>query len=46
MREVHFQTDEEVYAAVSSTLRDTNGIDNPITRWNKCVAKKGDYIEK
>ena len=46
------QTDEEVKAAVSNWLRTQStefyakGIDNLISRWNKCVAKEGDYVEK
>ena len=49
---IHFQTDEEVKAAVSNWLRTQStefyakGIDNLISRWNKCVAKEGDYVEK
>ena len=54
MKEIHFQTDEEVKAAVSNWLRTQStefyakGIDNLISRWNKCVAiaKEGDYVEK
>ena len=52
MRGIHFQTDEEVKAAVSNWLRTQStefyakGIDNLISRWNKCVAKEGDYVEK
>ena len=52
MRGIHFQTDEEVNAAVSNWLRTQStkfyakGIDNLISRWNKCVAKEGDYVEK
>ena len=47
-----FQTDEEVKAAVSNWLRTQStefyakGIDNLISRWNKCVAKEGNYVEK
>ena len=50
--EIHFQTDEEVKAAVSNWLRTQStefyakGIDNLISRWSKCVAKEGDYVEK
>ena len=52
MKGIHFQTDEEVKAAVSNWLRTQStefyakGIDNLISRWNKCVAKEGDYVEK
>ena len=52
VKEIHFQTDEEVKAAVSNWLRTQStkfyakGIDNLISRWNKCVAKEGDYVEK
>ena len=52
MRGIHFQTDEEVKAAVSNWLRTQSTefyakrIDNLISRWNKCVAKEGDYVEK
>ena len=52
MTGIHFQTDEEVKAAVSNWLRTQStefyakGIDNLISRWNKCVAKEGDYVEK
>ena len=52
MKGIHFQTDEEVKAAVSNWLRTQStefyakGIDNLISRWNKCVAKEGDYAEK
>ena len=52
MKGIHFQTDEEVKAAVSNWLRTQStefyakGIDNLISRWNKCVEKEGDYIEK
>ena len=46
MRGIHFQTDEEVKAAVSkwlitqSTEFYAKGIDDLILRWNKCVAKE------
>ena len=46
MKGIHFQTDEEVKAAVSNWLRTQStefyakGIDNLISRWNKCVAKE------
>ena len=49
---IYFQTVEEVKAAVSNWLRTQStefyakGIDNLISRWNKCVAKEGDYVEK
>ena len=52
MKGIHFQTDEEVKAAVSNWLRTQStefyakGIDNLISSWNKCVAKEGDYVEK
>ena len=52
MKGIHFQTDEEVKAAVSNWLRIQStefyakGIDNLISRWNKCVAKEEDYVEK
>ena len=52
MKGIHFQTDEEVKAAVSNWLSTQStefyakGIDNLISRWNKCVAKEGDYVEK
>ena len=52
MRGIHFQTDEEVKAAASKWLRTQStefyakGIDDLISRWNKCVAKEGDYVEK
>ena len=52
MKGIHFQTDEEVKAAVSNWLRTQSTefyakeIDNLISRWNKCVAKEGDYVEK
>ena len=52
MKGIHFQTNEEVKAAVSNWLRTQStefyakGIDNLISRWNKCVAKEGDYVEK
>ena len=52
MKGIHFQTDEEVKAAVSNWLRTQSmefyakGIDNLISRWNECVAKEGDYVEK
>ena len=52
MKGIHFQTDKEVKAAVSNWLRTQStefyakGIDNLISRWNKCVAKEGDYVEK
>ena len=52
MKGIHFQTDEEMKAAVSNWLRTQStefyakGIDNLISRWNKCVAKEGDYVEK
>ena len=52
MKGIHFQTDEEVKAAVSNWLRTQSmefyakGIDNLISRWNKFVAKEGDYVEK
>ena len=52
MKGIHFQTDEEVKAAVSNWLWSQStefyakGIDNLISRWNKCVAKEGDYVEK
>ena len=52
MKGIHFQTDEKVKAAVSNWLRTQStefyakGIDNLISRWNKCVAKEGDYVEK
>ena len=50
MKGIHFQTDQEVKAAVSNWLRTQStefyakGIDNLISRWNKCVAKEGDYM--
>ena len=46
MRGIHFQTDEEVNVAVSKWLRTQStkfyakGIDDLISRWNKCVARK------
>ena len=52
MKGIHFQTDEEVKAAVSNWLRTqftefyAKRIDNLILRWNKCVAKEADYVEK
>ena len=52
MKGIHFQTDEEVKAAVSNWLRTQStefyakGIDNLISRWNKCVAKETDDVEK
>ena len=52
MKGVNFQTDEKVYAVVSSTLSSqpmvicTKEIDNLITRWNECVAKEEGHVEK
>ena len=52
MRGIHFQTNEKVKAAVSkwprtqSTEFYAKGIDNLISRWNKCVETAGDYVEK
>ena len=51
MREIHFQTDEEMKAAVSKWLRTQStefyakGIDDLISRRNKCVTKEVDYVE-
>ena len=48
MRGIYFQIEEEVKAAVSKLLRTQStefyakGIDDLISRWNKCVAKEGD----
>ena len=45
MREVHFWADEEVKAAVSNWFQTRSaqfyvkGIDNLISRWDKCAAK-------
>jgi [histone H3]-lysine36 N-dimethyltransferase SETMAR len=48
----HFDSDDEVKAAVRQWLRDQPdsffrlGIENPVARWDKCLSTLGDYIEK
>lgn len=48
----HFNNDDEVKAAVRQWLRDQPdsffqlGIDKLVARWDKCLNKLGDYVEK
>lgn len=48
----HFDSDDEVKAAVRQWLRDQPasffrlGIENLVARWDKCLSTLGDYIEK
>ena len=52
MRGNHFNTDAAVIEAVSKWIKTqpteffAKGIDNLVGRWNKCVEKDGDYVEK
>ena len=47
-----FADDDEVMEAVQSWLKATSksffleGIRKVVDRWNECVAKQGDYVEK
>ena len=52
LRGQKFADDDEVMEAVQSRLKDTpksfflEGIRKLVDRWTKCVAKRGDYVEK
>jgi len=52
LRGQKFADDDEVMEAVQSWLKATpnsfflEGICKLVNRWTKCVAKKGDYVEK
>ena len=52
LRGQKFADDDEVMEAVQSWLKATpksfllEGIRKLVDRWTKCVAKRGDYVEK
>ena len=52
LRGKHFRNDDEVKEAASEWLCSqpsefyAEGIDKLIDRWDKCVQKEGDYVEK
>ncbi|GFR79843.1 histone-lysine N-methyltransferase SETMAR [Elysia marginata] len=52
LRENHYESDEDVEAAVRPWFRQkcveffTDGMRHPVRRWQLCVDRDGDYVEK